>query len=93
MQVIRKNPCENCIACVTLHVKSKFRKKEIPILPITHPINKTAIDLRRSINRLNIFRDQNANDIHVLDGTVDSIIKDLQEAKGHIPKGLIEDEA
>ncbi len=63
------------------------------MLPTTHPINKTAIDLRRSINRLKIFKEQNTNDVHVLDGTVDNIIAGLQVAKNHIPKELVEDEA
>lgn len=63
------------------------------MLPTTHPINKTAIDLRRSINRLIIFKEQNATDVHVMDGTVDSIIAGLQEAKNHIPKELVENEA
>lgn len=63
------------------------------MLPTTHPINKTAIDLRRSINRLIIFKEQNTTDIHVMDGTVDNIIAGLQEAKNHIPKELVENEA
>lgn len=62
------------------------------MLPTMHPLSKTAVDLRRSINRLMIFKAQNTDDSYVLDGTVDNIIHDLQEAKRHIPKELSENE-
>jgi hypothetical protein len=63
------------------------------MLPTKHPLNKTAIDLRRSIGRLNVYKEQNPNDPYVLNGSVDEIIEDLQNANRHIPKELIDNEA
>jgi hypothetical protein len=56
------------------------------MLPTLHPLAKTATDLRRSINRLLVFKDQNQNDPEVTNGNIDKIIEDLKETRRHIPR-------
>lgn len=56
------------------------------MLPTLHPLSKTAIDLRRSINRLVVFQEQNPTDPEVLNGSVGRTIEELKEARRHIPK-------
>lgn len=56
------------------------------MLPKLHPLSKTSIDLRRSINRLVVFKDQNPTDEEVVNGTIETTINELKEARRHIPK-------
>lgn len=56
------------------------------MLPTMHPLAKTATDLRRSINRLVVFKDQNPTDEEVQNGNIEKIIEDLKETRRHIPK-------
>jgi hypothetical protein len=58
------------------------------MLPVVHPISKTSTDLRRSINRLRQFKELNPSDPHVVDGSVDTLIKDLEDSRLHIPANL-----
>lgn len=59
-------------------------------LPLMHPITKTAREIRRSKGRLEIFRLNNSDDPHVLDGTVDTLIKQLSSIAHTIPEDLKE---
>lgn len=56
------------------------------MIPKLHPLAKTAIELRRAINRLVIFQEQNPKDSEVEDGTVSKTIEELKETRRHIPK-------
>ena len=56
------------------------------MLPTMHPLAKTATDLRRSINRLIVFKDQNPTDEEVQNGNIEKIVEDLKEVRRHIPK-------
>ena len=53
------------------------------MLPLLHPLSKTSIELRRAINRLSIFKDQNPHDEDI--NHVENLITDLKEARSHIP--------
>lgn len=55
------------------------------MIPVQHPLSKTATELRRSINRLHVFKEQNPNEPVVQSGRIDSIIKELKEARAYIP--------
>ncbi len=54
-------------------------------IPIVNPVEKTATELRRSMNRLEIYRVNNPEDEMVVDGTVRELIKDIKAAYDHIP--------
>lgn len=56
------------------------------MIPTTHPLSKTSIELRRAINRLEIFLQQNANDPYA--PAVTEMITDLKTARHRIPKDL-----
>lgn len=56
------------------------------MLPILHPMAKTSIELRRSIQRLENFIDRNPNDIYI--PKVQGLIEDLKSARSHIPVEL-----
>jgi hypothetical protein len=56
------------------------------IIPIQHPLSKTSIDLRRAINRLEIFLQQNEGDPYA--PAVSEMINDLKTARHRIPKEL-----
>lgn len=58
------------------------------MLPTKNPIVKTDTELRRSINRLENYRDNNPHDEQVKDGTVDQLIEDLKEVRRHIPANM-----
>lgn len=58
------------------------------MLPKLHPLSKTAIEARRSIQRLQNFLETNAEDEHVKNGIVQMIIEDLKNVRLHIPKEL-----
>lgn len=58
------------------------------MLPILHPLSKTSIELRRAINRLHVFKDQNADDAHI--EAIDTLMNDLKEARRHIPKEFLD---
>ena len=58
------------------------------MLPILHPLEKTSIELRRAINRLHVFKEQNPNDPQVISGAVDALMADLKAARSHIPKEM-----
>jgi hypothetical protein len=58
------------------------------MLPVLHAMSKTSIELRRAINRLKVFKDQNPTDEHVVDGSVDLLVEDLEQARRHIPGSL-----
>lgn len=60
------------------------------MLPKLHPLEKTAIEVRRAIHRLENHRETNPNDPHVVSGTVDLIIRDLKVIRSHIPKELLD---
>jgi hypothetical protein len=49
-------------------------------------LGKTSIELRRAINRLSLFKEQNTDDPHI--PAVDALIKELYEARSHIPREL-----
>lgn len=57
-------------------------------MPITHPLVKTATDIRRSVNRLLVFAEQNPTDELVVDGVVMEIVMKLKEARRLIPKDM-----
>lgn len=63
-----------------------FEKEDIFMIPIQHPLSKTSIELRRAINRLEIFLQQNATDSFA--PAVDAMIEDLKSARNKIPKEL-----
>ncbi|MNP82986.1 hypothetical protein D3C76_1817860 [compost metagenome] len=50
-----------------------------------NPVEKTATELRRSINRLEIFRVNNKEDDLVVGGTISALLQDLTAAYDHIP--------
>jgi hypothetical protein len=56
------------------------------MIPTQHPLSKTSIELRRAINRLEIFVDQNPNDSFA--PAVNEMITDLKSARLRIPKEL-----
>lgn len=60
------------------------------MLPKLHPLEKTAIEARRAIRRLENHRETNPNDEHVVSGVVDQIIRDLKAIRSHIPKELLD---
>jgi hypothetical protein len=60
--------------------------EESLMLPTTHPLAKTATELRRGINRLHVFKEQQPNDEAVVNGAVDRTIQELKEARRHIDK-------
>jgi outer membrane protein assembly factor BamD (BamD/ComL family) len=51
-----------------------------------HPIAKTSIELRRSIQRLENFIERNPNDVYT--PKVQELIEDLKSARSHIPSEL-----
>jgi len=60
------------------------------MLPKLHPLEKTAIDTRRAIQRLEIYAEQFPQDKWVVNGTVKQIIEDLRSIRAHIPKELLD---
>lgn len=56
------------------------------MLPTIHPLSKTATELRRAINRLQVFKEHNPSDPYV--EAVDGLIKELYEARSHVPREL-----
>lgn len=54
-------------------------------IPTMNPVEKTATELRRSINRLEIFRVNNKEDDLVVGGTISALLQDLTAAYDHIP--------
>lgn len=56
------------------------------MIPIQHPLAKTATDLRRSINRLEIFAQQHSDDEFV--ANIQEMIEDLKNARRKIPVAL-----
>lgn len=59
-------------------------------LPSMHPITKTAKEVRRSQGRLETFRLNNPHDPHVINGTVNELIKSLHTVALIIPEDLKE---
>lgn len=58
------------------------------MLPVLHVMSKTSIELRRSINRLELYKTSNPSDEHVTSGAVGSLVDTLKEARRHIPLTL-----
>lgn len=58
------------------------------MLPTMHPVSKTSAELRRALNRLTVFKEQFPDDPYVVSGEVDNLIKELYEARTHIPREL-----
>jgi hypothetical protein len=58
------------------------------VLPVVHPLKKTKIDLRRSINRLNVYIQQNPEDDYVKSGEANQVLDRLEEAQRLIPKAV-----
>lgn len=58
------------------------------MIPTTHPLSKTSIELRRAINRLEIFVQQNPSDPFA--GATGDMIEDLKNARRKIPKELMD---
>lgn len=56
------------------------------MIPTTHPLSKTSIELRRAINRLHIFQEQFPDDPHAV--SVGQLIDNLKTARTHIPPEL-----
>lgn len=56
------------------------------MLPVIHPLAKTATDLRRSINRLLVYKEQNPDDAEVKSGVLDKMVDELKEVRRHIPR-------
>lgn len=54
-------------------------------IPTVNPVEKTAIELRRSIHRLEIFRVNNKEDDLVVNGAISALLQDLNAAYDHIP--------
>lgn len=52
----------------------------------THPVPKTSVDLRRSIARLETFKEASPFDPAVQSGLVDELIGKLKETRALIPK-------
>lgn len=59
-------------------------------LPTAHPVVKTETEIRRSIQRLEVYRHSNALDEIVADGTVSNVIEHLKKAHQSLPKELKE---
>jgi hypothetical protein len=58
------------------------------MLPVTHPLAKTATEMRRAINRLHIFKEQHPDDAYVQTGKVDTLMNNLKQARSHIPSEM-----
>lgn len=56
------------------------------MIPTTHPLTKTSTDLRRSINRLELFIKMYPEDEYA--PAVETMIGNLKEAKRQIPVAL-----
>lgn len=56
------------------------------MIPVYHPLTKTAIDTRRAIYRLELFAEQNPGSELVLNGTIEEIVKGLKHVLACIPK-------
>lgn len=56
------------------------------MLPKFNALEKTSIELRRAINRLHLFVEQNPYDENV--EAVNTLLDDLKRARTHIPKHL-----
>lgn len=54
--------------------------------PKSHPIAKTSVDIRRSINRLKVLKEQFPSDVSVTSGLADTLIEALRQARSLIPK-------
>lgn len=67
-------------------IQTTTHERRVIMLPTLHPLAKTATDLRRSINRLVVFKDQNEHDEEVKNGNIEKIIEDLREVRRHVPK-------
>lgn len=60
------------------------------MLPKLHPLEKTAIEVRRAIHRLEHHQETNPNDPHVISGVVELVIRDLKAIRSYIPKELLD---
>lgn len=58
------------------------------MLPTLHPLEKTAIEVRRALLRLENFMKTNPHDEFVKDGAASVVMHDLQIVRSHIPKEL-----
>lgn len=56
------------------------------MIPVQHPLAKTSTELRRAINRLEIFLDQYPKDEFA--PRVSEMIDDLKSARNKIPQAL-----
>lgn len=59
-------------------------------LPIAHPVVKTETEIRRSIQRLEVFRASNGLDNMVVDGTINTILNHLRNAYKALPDEMRE---
>lgn len=58
------------------------------MLPTRHPLEKTAIEVRRALQRLENLIKTAPHDKYVTDGAVSVVMRDLESIKNHIPKEL-----
>ena len=58
------------------------------MIPVKHPLTLTAIQLRRSVARMEQYIRQNPDRDHVQDGTAQKVLANLQEAWSSVPKEL-----
>jgi hypothetical protein len=63
-------------------------KGVVSMLPVLHPLAKTAIQLRQSIKRLETFIQSSPSDEYI--ESVRGLIRDLESARSHIPGQLID---
>lgn len=56
------------------------------MIPVQHPLAKTSTELRRSINRLELFLEQNPKDEFA--PRIADMIEDLKAARNKIPQSL-----
>jgi len=56
--------------------------------PVLHPLVKTSVELRRSINRLEVFAKANPNDEHVVSGKLDEMVDKMKDVRLLIPASM-----
>lgn len=59
-------------------------------LPVAHPVAKTETEIRRSIQRLEVFRSSNGLDNLVVNGTINNVLSHLRNAYKALPDEMRE---
>lgn len=59
-------------------------------LPVAHPVVKTETEIRRSIQRLEVFRSSNGLDNLVVNGTINNVLNHLRNAYKALPDEMRE---